>query len=126
MAFWLEREKTTSTPYVLADEENKYLRLQGRSFQDGIIEFFSPIIDWLDAYLSTDFGTFTFDCEMDYFNSSTVKILSNMIKKMDHYTEGNNKVVINWVTTEDNDIIIECGEDFQEDVENLQFNIVVG
>ena len=125
MAFMLEEKKTTSTPYVLVDEEKKYMKFAGRSFNEDIIEFFVPIISWLDTYLATEFGEFVFDCNMDYFNSSTVKILSMMINKMDKYSIGGNKVVVNWITTRDNDIIIECGEDFEEDIENLEFNLVI-
>lgn len=125
MAFKLEREKTTSTPYVLVSEEDNYIKLEGRSFNEDIIEFFAPIISWLDTYLTTDFGELVFECNMDYFNSSTVKILSTMIKKMDKYSVGGNKVVINWITTEDNDIIIECGEDFEEEIEQLEFNMMI-
>ena len=125
MFFMLEREKTTSTPYVLVDEEKKYIKLAGRSFNENIIEFFTPIISWLDTYLASDFEELVFECNMDYFNSSTVKILSTMIKKMDKYSVDGNKVIINWVTKEDNDIIIECGEDFEEDIENLEFNMVI-
>jgi len=33
-------------------------------------------------------------------------------------------ITVNWITTEDNMIIIECGEDFEEDVENLTFNLI--
>lgn len=125
MAFFLEREKTTSTPYVLIDEERNYMKFTGRSFQEGVIDFFEPIVSWLDTYTATDFGSFTFDCGMDYFNSSTVKILSNIIKKLDQHSDDNHKVIVNWITTEDNDIIIECGEDFEEDVNNLTFNLVI-
>lgn len=125
MFFMLEREKTTSTPYVLVNEERKYMKLAGRSFNENIMEFFTPIIGWLDTYLAGEFGELVFECNMDYFNSSTVKILSTMIKKMDKYSVGENKVIINWVTTEDNDIIIECGEDFEEDIEHLEFNLVI-
>lgn len=125
MAFNFVREKTTSTPYVLIDEEKNYMKFEGRSFQEGVVEFFVPIINWLDEYLTTNFGIFTFDCGMDYFNSSTVKILSTIIRKLDKYSIGDNKVIINWITTEDNDIIIECGEDFEEDIENLEFNMVI-
>lgn len=87
MGFKLEREKTTSTPYILVDEDNNYMKLAGRSFQDGVVEVFVPIVEWLDTYLKSNFDTFTFDCSMDYFNSSTVKILSTIIKKLDAYAD---------------------------------------
>jgi len=34
-------------------------------------------------------------------------------------------VTVNWITSEDNDIIIECGEDFEEELSNLTFNLVI-
>jgi hypothetical protein len=124
MAFYLEKEKTTSTPYLLVDEAKGYMKLEGRSFHEGITDFFKEIFDWLDIYLKTDFGEFTFDFEMNYFNSSTSKLLHNMLMKMDRHAAGGNKIIVNWITTEDNDIIIECGEDFQEEIEELTFNMV--
>jgi len=125
MEFHLERRQTTSTPYVLIDEEKSYMKMEGRSFHENIADFFKEINDWLDNYLATDFKVFTFDCEMNYFNSSTVKALLNMILRMDKHSLGGNKVIVNWITTSDNEIIIECGEDFKEDVSNLEFNLIV-
>lgn len=44
---------------------------------------------------------------------------------MDKYSVGDNMVIVNWITTEDNDIIIECGEDFEVAIENLTFNMLI-
>jgi len=49
----------------------------------------------------------------------------NMLMKMDRHCSGENKIIVNWITVEDNDIMIECGEDFREDMENLEFNLVI-
>jgi hypothetical protein len=44
---------------------------------------------------------------------------------MDQRAIGKN-VVVNWIVSDpDDDMLIECGEDFQEEVENLIFNIVI-
>jgi hypothetical protein len=125
MAFRLEREKTTSTPYVLVDEERGYMRLEGRCFHENVGVFFEDINNWMNAYLATDFGTFTFENEISYFNSSTTKLMLNMLMKMDKRSLGGNKVIVNWITTEDNDIMVECGEDFEEEMENLEFNLII-
>jgi len=125
MAFRMEKQKTTSTPYILIDEEKGYMKIEGRSFHENIIEFFTEVDKWLDSYLMTNFNTFIFDCVMDYFNSSTVKALLNMISKMDKYSVNGNNVIVNWITSEGNEIIIEIGEDFKEDIQNLNFNLVI-
>ena len=125
MAFYLEKEKTTSTPYILVDEEKGYMRLEGRSFHGNVVAFYKDINDWLDSYLASDFGVFTFDFEMNYFNSSTSKLLHNMLMKMDRSVSEGKEVLVNWITTEDNENIIECGEDFQEEIEHLTFKIII-
>ena len=125
MAFYIEKQKTTSTPFVLIDEEKNYMRLEGRCFHEKVAEFFMEVNQWLDSYLSSAFGSFTFDCAIDYFNSSTTKLLHNMLLKMDKHVGAEKKIIVNWITTEDNDIMLECGEDFQEDVSSLEFNLVV-
>lgn len=126
MPYKLEIEKTGATPYILIDEEKSYMRFQGESFHENVIEFYGEIDRWLGTYMQTDFNTFTFDCELCYFNSSTAKLLLNMLLGMDMMIEGTKKkVIVNWITTEDNDIIIECGQDFMEEVTNLEFNMVI-
>ena len=125
MAFRLEKQKTTSTPYILIDEEKGYMRIEGRSFHENVIDIFKDVTDWLDGYLKTDFESLTFDCMMDYFNSSTVKVLLNIIMKMDKRASENKSITINWITHCFNEIIIECGEDLREDIVNLTFNLVI-
>jgi hypothetical protein len=124
MAFHFEKEKTASTPYILADEEKKYMKVEGRSFHENVVSLFDEINNWLDDFLPSDFGEFTFDCELNYLNSSTVKMFYNLLMKMDKHASKEKKITVNWITTESNDIIIECGEDFKEDVTNIIFNIV--
>ena len=124
MSFHLEKMKTEMTPYVLIDEENKYMRLEGESYPGNVIDFYKDISQWLGGFLNSDFTSFTFDCELRYFNSSSVKVLLNMLLDMDNSKNSKN-ITVNWITTKNNRIIIECGEDFQEDLHNLKFNLVM-
>jgi len=123
MGFKLEREKTDLTPYILIDEENGIMKFEGESYHENIFEFFKEIREWLSEYLESDFASLTFDCELKYFNSSTVKVLLGMLMEMDS-CDNCEKITVNWITTKNNKIIIECGEDFEEDVENLTFNLI--
>ncbi|MEA5059278.1 MAG: DUF1987 domain-containing protein [Candidatus Pelethousia sp.] len=123
--FKLEKQKTGSTPYIYIDEEQGYMRFQGESFHENVLEFYADIIAWLQGYLSTDFPSFTFDCELRYFNSSTAKMLLNMLLLMDEASAKGRKVTVNWITTVDNEINIECGEDFGDEVAHMDFKIVI-
>ena len=124
MSIRLEKQKTDMTPYVLIDESKRYMKLEGESYHSNILEFFEDIRIWLDIFLKTDFDHFTFDCQLIYFNSSTVKLLLNLLRDMEH-SKNSDRIVVNWIASGDNKMIIECGEDFQEDLKNLTFNIVL-
>ena len=123
MIFKLERQKTDLTPYVLIDEEKGYMKFEGESYHENVILFFKDISEWLSGYLKKDFASFVFDCELRYFSSSTVKVLLNMLFDMDN-SKNSGRITVNWITMANNKIIIECGEDFEEDVENLTFNLI--
>ena len=123
-SFKLEKEKTELTPYILIDEERGYMKFEGESYHENVIFFYQEIIDWLGKYLKTDFNSFIFDCELKYFSSTTVMVLLNMLADMDN-SKNAGKITINWITTKNNKIIIECGEDFQEDLKNVNFNMIV-
>jgi len=125
MAFFLEKKSTQSTPYVLIDEKNHRMQLEGMSFHENTIEFFQDIIQWLDDYITSDFDTFTFDCKMKYFNSSTTKILFDMLELMDEHASDNKKIIVNWHVNKDDDLLIELFEDIEDDYENLTISKVI-
>jgi len=123
MSFNLERAKTKTTPYILIDEEKGYMCFEGESYLEDIVSFFQEINEWLKEYLASDFAAFTFDCALEYFNSSTTKQIYNMLRLMDGAAAGK-KVTVNWiVANEDDDMLIESGEDYRDEMENLEFNI---
>lgn len=125
MGFLLEKAKTGSTPYILIDEDNRYMKFEGESFHENVIEFYREVGEWVERFIVTDFEEFTFDCKLQYFNSSTAKLLLNILLELDEHATQGKQVTVNWITSQDNDIIIECGEDFQEEMENLNFNLVI-
>ena len=123
MAFYLKKKKTKSTPYVLIDEVNRCMEFEGDSFPENAIEFFGDIKLWLNEYLESDYGTFVFECKLNYFNSSTAKVLFDMMALMDEYSAGENQATVNWHIAKDNRMMIELYEDFQEDFENLKMDL---
>ena len=125
MSFLLERESTQSTPYVIIDEKEHYMKLEGMSFHENTIEFFQDILKWLNDYLPTDFGSFTFDCKMKYFNSSTTKILFDILELMNDNAINGNQVIVNWYVNQEDDMLIELCEDIEEDYDNLTIKLII-
>ena len=125
MAYNLELSQTGSTPYVLIDGEKGVMRFEGESYHENVLDFFKEVTDWLTGFLASDFNAFTFDCALTYFNSSTSMLLYNMLTDMDARAADGKKVTVNWIAEEGNDIIIECGEDFEDEMKNLEFNLIL-
>ncbi|MCL2702750.1 MAG: DUF1987 domain-containing protein [Defluviitaleaceae bacterium] len=125
MSFRLEREKTKTSPYILIDEEKGYIRFEGESYLEDILSFFREINEWLAKYLASDFSSLTFDFAMEYFNSSTTKQIYNMLRAMDMSAAGGKRIIVNWIAAGDDDMLIECSEDFKDEMESLEFNLVI-
>jgi len=124
MSFRLERARTKTTPYILIDEDQRYMKFEGESYFEDVAGFFKDINDWFKEYFLSDFSEFTFDCALEYFNSSTTKQIYNIFRLMDANAPGRN-ITVNWIVAhKDDSMLIECGEDYRDDMENLTFNIV--
>lgn len=50
MAYFLEKQKTGSTPYILIDEAKQYMNFEGESFHENVIEFYREVAVWLQAF----------------------------------------------------------------------------
>lgn len=122
--FYMKIDKTGSTPYVLIDEANNLMKFDGESFHENTLEFFRDIIDWLDKYLSHKHEPFTFECALNYFNSSTSKILFDMLEKMNDSVESNGEITVNWYVRRGNDLMHELHEDLVEDFNNLKVVLI--
>jgi hypothetical protein len=119
-------EATKQTPKVSFDAENHVLEFQGESYPENMAVFAVPIFTWLEKYLE-QLGdqTFTVNIELTYFNSSSSKILLDLFDKLEEEVENNGKdIIVNWIYDADDDGIEEYGEEFQEDLESLTFNLV--
>ena len=64
------------------------------------------------------------DFEIIYFNSSTSKIYLTIFNLLDEAAKNGNSIVVNWRASKENETAIECGEEFMEDLEFVEFKIV--
>jgi len=119
-------EKTESSPYVCFDAGKNFLIIQGESFPENAAKFYTPVLDWLHAYLQTiKQEEVVVEFEIIYFNSSTSKIFMNFFQMLDEAVATGKNITLNWRCNEENETAIECGEEFKEDIEYLPFNIVL-
>ena len=76
-------EGTPKTPNIDFDHGKGSLLLKGRSIPENSIEFYKPLVDWLDAYSSSPKPKTVCDVQLEYFNTSSSKCLLDLFKKME-------------------------------------------
>lgn len=115
----LNLNPTKTTPHVFFDPLLGKLVLEGRSSPEDSIGFYSPIMDKLNGS-SYSTGTLTVEMKFDYFNSSSGRCLMDMIRVLGHIHANGTTITVNWYYEEEDDDMLEMGEDF-EDISNLTF-----
>ena len=67
---------------------------------------------------------FTVDLELFYFNSSSAKFFFDFFEFFEEKAAAGLAVKVNWNYREDDDTMLEAGEDFGEDLESCVFELI--
>jgi hypothetical protein len=118
-------KKTEFTPLVKLDAKTHIHELRGESYPENSLEFYEPIVEWVEKYVKKlkKKEKAVFNLEIVYFNSSTSKILMDIFDLLDDASKEGKSIEVNWYYDEDNDVALECGEEFKEDLKHLSFHI---
>jgi hypothetical protein len=120
-------EKGKFTPRVLLDAENGLIEIEGDSLPENTYEFYQPILDWVEEYFKNPKLSTTINFELSYFNSGSSKALFDMMDILAAIKENDDKglqIEINWIYDEENESMEEEGEEFIEEFEDLNINLV--
>ena len=118
-------EATRSTPAVHFDATTLVLEMKGESYPENSAKFFGPMFAWVtEAMAQGGTAPLVMNLELAYFNSSSSKILFNLFDILDKAAASGRAVTINWRYLEENEMALECGEEFQNEVANAVFNLV--
>jgi hypothetical protein len=103
-------EGSAKTPTIEFKAEGALL-IKARSIPENSIEFYKPLIDWIGTYGSTPKEVTEVNIQLEYFNTSSSKCILDVFKKLE--TLNGTKVAINWYYEEDDEDMLEAGEDYQ-------------
>ena len=117
------REGTPKTPYIKLDGEKGLIEIKGRSIPENSVEFYKPLIDWLDKYGNVPLEVTNVNIQLEYFNTSSSKCILDIFKKLELIYKKGSKVQINWYYEEDDEDMFEAGEDYQSII-NIPFSMI--
>jgi hypothetical protein len=109
----LQIEGTTKTPTVRFDASKGLIEIKGRSIPENSIEFYKPLVDWLENYAKEAQAQTQVNIQLEYFNTSSSKCILDVFKKLEVINKANSGVTINWFYDEDDEDMLEAGQDYE-------------
>lgn len=106
---------TQSTPSIQTDFRNGVVEMRGDSYPENSFELFSPVLDWIDAYLREDARPLRVDLHLLYLNTSSVKAMMDIFELLEQAHRAGRDVGVNWYYDEQNERVAELAEEFRED-----------
>lgn len=113
---------TPSSPQVDFRFDTRTLSLRGESYPENAAAFYGEVIAKLKDYLAQQSGAqIDVHIALAYFNSSSTKMLFNLIAALNDAVQAGNKVALNWYHDEEDDTILEFGQELSEDFPAIDF-----
>ncbi|MBN1118377.1 MAG: DUF1987 domain-containing protein [Bacteroidales bacterium] len=110
----LDIQGTNDTPKVLLDAENEVFEISGRSLPEDVVNFYKPVLDWLDEYKENPKEYTEFVFRYIYFNTATSKLIQDIIFKLEAMYEEGHNIQIMWFYEDEDEDMQDVGEEFQE------------
>ncbi|MCG8702275.1 MAG: DUF1987 domain-containing protein [Bacteroidales bacterium] len=119
----LDIRATNDTPKVLLDPENDIFEISGRSLPEDVVSFYQPVLDWINNYMQEPLEYTDFVFKYTYFNTATSKLILDILFRLEEINKAGHKVMVTWFYEEDDEDMLDQGEEFKENVE-LPFEII--
>lgn len=103
---------TELTPSVVLDTKKGLIEIEGCSTTDNAIEFYKPVIEFVDEYIVRPAKKTVVNIELEYLTIHSSKCILEIFKKLETiHKNGKSKVFVNWhYATED---MMETGKNYK-------------
>lgn len=111
----LSIEESKLSPYIEMNVSGA-CKITGVSRPEDPKTFFKPVFDWLDSFFELKPAPLILTIELNYFNTSSSKVLLDIFEKLEDNKEEVDVKVI-WIYEEDDDELLDAGEELLDLVE---------
>jgi hypothetical protein len=122
-------DQTDTTPLVILDPAGKNFQISGQSRPSDVREFYDQIISWFDDFniflkdKNNNFDGMIFTFNLDYFNSSSAKLIVDVCKSLSILKQRGLNVSVKWCYEEEDTDMLEAGKEISRIV-NCPFEYV--
>lgn len=108
---------TSDIPEIQLDVELDRFLIAGMSMPEDVKEFYRPILEWLKNYIDNPKEKTFFDFKLIYFNTASSKLILEILYLLKRGIDAGHFIEVSWAYDEDDEEMLEAGEDYAEIVE---------
>jgi hypothetical protein len=106
----LRFERTDDTPEVLLSKIDGIFEISGRSLPEDSVEFYRPLLEWIDQYKKSPNPTTEFVLKLDYINTASSKLIQDVLLAF----EGIKGAKVTWYFQDDDEDMEAMGREYAE------------
>ena len=118
-------KNTLKSPSIDFNPETGVFEMSGVSLIENTLDFYKPVLKWLEDYLKNPCSKTTFVFKLSYSNTSSLQFIYDIIHLI--YSEHRKKTVLSvvWYYVSDDIDMKEVGEDYQDSFDlDFTFKVV--
>ena len=118
----LIRDASTYTPSINFSPALRLLEMKGVSLPENVIEFYSPVIEWLERFENEYADTILTEKDKSvrlvfklfYYNSGTIRYLIAILNKMKRLIDKGVAITIEWHYEKEDEHLLDSGKELSE------------
>lgn len=108
---------TDDSPEIHFDRASGTFSISGKSLPEDVVEFFRPVVDWLEAYSKDPLEKTPVDFKLIYFNTASSKLILDILMLLEEMHQQGHEVLVRWHSLESDEDMQDAGEEYAELVE---------
>ena len=93
---------------------DKALEETGKALPENVIDIYNPVLEWLDAYANNTASQTNVEVKLEYFNTSSSKLLYEIFKRFENMNKAGNTIHVKWYFESDDADLEEEGKMFSD------------
>jgi hypothetical protein len=100
------------TPSVYLDKAAGIFEISGISLPANVLDFYSPVLEWIDRYIKDPIENTVLTLRMEYLNTSSAKVMNIIIRKFETILLSGKKVRVCWYYAPNEPEMKDMGQDY--------------
>ncbi len=110
----LRIKQTDDSPQVIMDQKDNQFEISGKSLPEDAVDFFKPVLNWLNVYKEKPLSKTVFNLKLTYFNTASSKLIMDIMIIFEEMVEEGHDVLIRWHSLKSDEDMQEAGKEFEE------------